>query len=164
MRPDPSDLDLSRVLTVQREVEAPAEAVWTTLADGWLYATWVVGASRVRDVDPGWPSQGSRIHHSSGIWPVLISDTTEVLRVVAPTELVLRARGWPVGVADVIITVEGLTAATCRVSISEDAVRGPAALVPRPVRQLAFGPRNVEVLRRLAYLAEGRHRERLTAP
>ncbi|SRR5580765_8340574 len=164
MSPDPSDLDLSRVVIVRRDVDAPAEAVWDTLADGWLYATWVVGASRVRDVDLSWPSKGSRIHHSSGIWPALISDTTEVLRVVVPTELVLRARGWPVGVADVIIVVTALSASTSRVSIAEDAVRGPAALVPRPVRQLAFGPRNVEVLRRLAYLAEGRHRQRVTAP
>ncbi len=28
------------------------------LSDGWLYASWVVGASRVRDVDPRWPSPG----------------------------------------------------------------------------------------------------------
>jgi hypothetical protein len=33
--------------------------------------------------------------------------------------------------------------------------------VPKPLRQLMIGPRNVEALRRLAYLAEGRHRERL---
>ena len=37
----------------RRSVDAPAEAVWDVLADGWQYATWVVGASRVRAVDPG---------------------------------------------------------------------------------------------------------------
>ena len=31
---------------------------------------------------------------------------------------------------------------------------GPSALIPKPVRQLAIGPRNTESLRRLAYLAE----------
>ena len=39
------------VVTVTREVDAPAQAVWDVLADGWFYATWVVGASRVRGVD-----------------------------------------------------------------------------------------------------------------
>ena len=39
---------------VSRSVAAPAEAVWAVLADGWQYATWVVGASRVRAVDAGW--------------------------------------------------------------------------------------------------------------
>jgi len=31
---------------VTREVAAPASVVWATLSDGWLYASWVVGASR----------------------------------------------------------------------------------------------------------------------
>ena len=46
--------------TVSRSVAAPAEAVWAVLADGWQYATWVVGASRVRAVDAGWPRAGTR--------------------------------------------------------------------------------------------------------
>ena len=41
------------VITVTRDVDAPGQAVWDVLADGWSYATWVVGASRVRDVDEG---------------------------------------------------------------------------------------------------------------
>lgn len=45
--------------TISRRVDAPAEAVWSVLADGWSYANWVVGAARVRDVDPGWPAQGT---------------------------------------------------------------------------------------------------------
>ena len=43
---------------VTRTVDAPAEAVWAVLADGWLYASWVVGASRVREVDPARRSPG----------------------------------------------------------------------------------------------------------
>ncbi|MDQ6715529.1 MAG: SRPBCC family protein, partial [Actinomycetota bacterium] len=61
---------------VARRIEAPPGAVWAVLADGWLYATWVVGASRVRDVDLDWPTEGSRIHHSLGSWPALLSDET----------------------------------------------------------------------------------------
>ena len=77
-------------------------------------------------------------------------------------ELVLRAKGWPAGEAEVVITVTPAGGESCTVAMAEDAVTGPGTLMPRPLRQLAIGPRNVEALRRLAYLAEGRHRERVT--
>ncbi|GAB3071102.1 SRPBCC family protein [Phycicoccus sp. Root563] len=151
------------IVTVTREVTAPAQAVWDVLADGWDYATWVVGASRVRDVDLSWPAEGSRLHHSFGVWPLVISDTSKVIRSDAPTTLTLVARGWPAGEAAVVITVTARDERSCSVAIAEDAVKGPGTLVPKPLRQLAIGPRNVEALRRLAYLAEGRHRERVTS-
>lgn len=148
------------VVTVARDVDAPVQAVWDVLADGWAYATWVVGASRVREVDSGWPADGARIHHSFGVWPALVNDTTEVLRSSEPTELVLTARGWPTGEAKVVISIAPLGDQACTVRIEEDATSGPATAVPKPVRQLAIGLRNVEALKRLAYLAQGRHRER----
>ena len=77
---------------VTRIVNAPADVVWSVLADGWLYASWVVGASRIREVDLGWPSVGSRVHHSFGIWPLVIDDMSEVLLSVPSRELKLRAR------------------------------------------------------------------------
>ena len=146
---------------VTREVQAPCDAVWEVLSDGWAYATWVVGASRVRDVDHSWPAEGARIHHSFGLWPAVISDTSHVERSVPDSELVLTARGWPAGEARVVLTLTPRDDDSCTVTIEEDAVRGPGTLVPRPVRQLLIGPRTVEALRRLAYLAEGRHRERI---
>lgn len=146
------------VVTVSRDVEAPGQAVWDVLADGWSYATWVVGASRVRDVDVTWPAEGAQVQHSFGLWPALISDATTVERSVEPSLLVLTARGWPVGEARVVISVTPRGEQACTVTIEEDATAGPGTLVPRPARQLAIGPRNVETLRRLAYLAEGRFR------
>jgi len=145
--------------TVSRQVQAPAEGVWAVLADGYAYATWVVGASRVRAVDQGWPGVGSRIHHSFGLWPALLNDTTEVLISRAPEELVLKARGWPLGVAHVILSIHPDSARECTVSIREDAVAGPGKLVPMVLRQALIPPRNREALKRLAYLAEGRHRQ-----
>lgn len=145
------------VVTVTRDVEAPGQAVWDVLDDGWSYATWVVGASRVRDVDASWPAQGARIHHSFGIWPALLNDTTVVESSVEPSELVLTARGWPAGEARVSISITP-RGGGCTVTIEEDASSGPGKLIPKPVRQLAIGPRNVEALKRLAFLAEGRHR------
>ncbi len=146
---------------VSRTVAAPADLVWSVLADGWLYATWVVGASRIRDVEQDWPAQGSHIHHSVGVWPLVIDDNTEVLRSVPERELVLKARGWPVGEAHISITLTPERAEHTTVSISEDATAGPGRAIPVPLRQLAIGPRNVETLRRLALIAEGRFRMRL---
>ena len=67
--------------TTTRSVSATPEQVWEVLADGWLYPLFVVGASRMRDVDESWPAVGARLHHSVGTWPLLIDDTTEVLEV-----------------------------------------------------------------------------------
>jgi len=84
---------------ITRRVHATTDAVWSVLADGWMYATWVVGASRIRAVRPHWPQLGSRIHHSFGVWPALIDDHTEVLECDPGRELLLKARGWPAGEA-----------------------------------------------------------------
>ncbi len=143
---------------VSRSVAAPAEAVWAVLADGWFYATWVVGASRVRAVDDAWPQPGSRLQHSFGPWPAVISDATVVEEAQEPHRLVLKAKGWPMGEARVSIEVVPDGPGSCTVSMAEDAVTGPGKVVPTPVRQAMILPRNREGLRRLAYIAEGRHR------
>lgn len=62
-----------------RRFKATPEQVWGVLADGWLYPLWVVGASRMREVDDTWPAVGSKLHHSVGTWPALLDDTTEVV-------------------------------------------------------------------------------------
>ncbi|MGV8910386.1 MAG: SDR family NAD(P)-dependent oxidoreductase [Propionicimonas sp.] len=144
--------------TISRSVAAPVEAVWTVLADGWSYANWVVGAARVRDVDPGWPAVGSRVHHSFGLWPLLIQDFTRVETSIPQRELELTARGWPAGEAHVHLSVRPEGTEGSVVTITEDAVSGPGRLIPAPVRHLLIGPRNAETLHRLALLAEGHHR------
>ncbi|MEO6019869.1 MAG: SRPBCC family protein [Knoellia sp.] len=148
------------VATISREVAAPREAVWDVLADGWLYPTWVVGASRVRSVDQEWPAVGACIRHSVGLWPALINDRTEVLHMSALVELTLKARAWPAGDAHVVITISPRGENACTVHIEEDAASGPGALIPQPLRQLGIGQRNTETLTRLAFLAEGRYRDR----
>lgn len=139
---------------VTRTVEAGVDAVWGVLSDGWAYTTWVVGASRVRAVDVTWPAEGARIHHSFGVWPLVVDDTTEVMACSPEDELVLRARGWPMGEAEVVIRLSAQGDGRCLVSIAEDAVSGPGSLVPHAVRQPAIRRRNVESLKRLAYLGE----------
>lgn len=143
--------------TVSRHVNVPADAVWAVLADPWLYPVWVVGASRLRDVEDGWPAPGSRIHHSVGAWPLVINDTTSVVEQMSPHTLVLQARAWPSGEASVRIVLDG-AGDTCLVTMIEDASHGPARLIPGPVRRALLHWRNSESLLRLARLAEGRAR------
>ena len=141
--------------TTTRSVAATPEHVWEVLADGWLYPLFVVGASRMRDVDDTWPAVGSRLHHSVGTWPLLIDDTTEVLELEEGRRLLLKARGWPAGEAHVDISLEPEGASTT-VTITEDATAGPGLLVPKPLRDAQLHWRNVETLRRLAFVVEGR--------
>ena len=140
-----------------REIDASPERVFDVLGDGWLYASWVVGAARIREVDADWPAAGSFLHHSVGVWPALLSDNTEVEKADPPRLLQLRARAWPSGEARVRFDIEPL-AGRSRVTITEHVVAGPARLIPKPVEEGLLTWRNTETLRRLAYLAERRNR------
>lgn len=125
------------------------------LADGWLYPVWVVGAARMRAVTDDWPAVGAKLHHSVGLWPVMLDDNTEVLDSVVDTELKLKARAFPAGAAEVVIRLEPEEGQT-RVTIDEKVVEGPAKFLPAPAEAAAMKWRNTETLRRLAYVAEGR--------
>ncbi|MBZ5740768.1 SRPBCC family protein [Nocardioides mangrovi] len=131
----------------------PPSDVWAVIENGWLYPLWVVGASRMREVDESWPAVGAKLHHSVGSWPLLLDDETEVIDVTPGLSLTLRARARPTGVAEVTIRLEPVDAGT-RVVIEEDAVAGPAHLVPKVARDIPLRWRNIETLRRLAYVAE----------
>jgi len=141
--------------TNTRTMNANPEKVWSVLSDGWLYALWVVGAARMREVDDNWPEKGAKLHHSVGTWPALLDDYTEVLEVQPLSMIKLRARTWPAGSANVIIRLNAVGTDT-EVTIEEDAVHGPAVLMPKPVRDVGLKWRNVETLRRLAYVVERR--------
>ena len=142
---------------VDRVVNAEPADVWAVLADGWLYALWVVGAVRMREVDDSWPQVGARLHHSVGTWPVLVDDTTSVVEVEPGRRLLLRARAWPAGEAEVELRLDATSGGTT-VTMVEDAVSGPGVLVPSPARATMLRWRNDEALRRLALLAENRQR------
>ncbi|WP_250549313.1 SRPBCC family protein [Pseudonocardia sp. H11422] len=141
---------------VRRTTSATTAAVWEVLANGWYYPAWVVGATRMRAVSANWPAAGALLHHSVGAWPLLVNDRTESLRCEPERELVLLASVWPVGRAPVHLVLSPTTDGGCEIVMGEDLAEGPARLVPAPVRQALFGPRNAETLRRLAYIAERR--------
>jgi hypothetical protein len=143
-------------MAVRRRFNCSPDQVFAVLHDGWTYPVWGVGASRMRDVDPGrHPAPGTKLHHSFGMWPLVLDDTTEVLEIEPAQRLVLEAGGWPVGKARVEIAVDA-DADGSLVSIAEDVTDGPAQLVPQPVRVAEIDVLNRETLRRLAYLAERR--------
>ncbi len=125
------------------------------LADGWLYPLWVVGATRMRDVDDTWPQVGSRLHHSVGTWPLVVDDETESVECRPESLLVLHAHAWPAGRADVTLRLQPVGMDT-EVVMEENAASGPGALVPRPLQDPLLHWRNTEALRRLAFLAERR--------
>ncbi|MFJ4220279.1 SRPBCC family protein [Curtobacterium luteum] len=131
------------------------EDVFDVFRDGWLYTTWVVGASRMRGEDPGWPAVGSRIHHSFGVWPIVIDDTTTVEVWDPPRAMTIRPKGWPIGEARVELTVEEHRRG-CKVTIVENAIAGPGSYVPDVLMQPAIWARNHETLRRLGWVAAGR--------
>jgi hypothetical protein len=141
--------------TNTREIETVPDKVWEVLSDGWLYPVWVVGATRMRDVESSWPQVGAKLHHSVGVWPAVVNDNTEVLECDPGRYLRLRARGWPIGEAEVAITLTPSGARTL-VKIEEKAVSGPGSLIPDPLEGVLIKWRNVETLRRLALIAENR--------
>jgi len=140
--------------TVSQLFKTPSADVWRVIADGWLYSGWVVGASRIRDVDAEWPRVGAQLHHSVGAWPLVIDDSSRVTAVEPGRSLELVARGWPMGEAKVEMTLED-RGNQCLVTIAEDAIRGPGKMMPKFLRDPLISARNRETLRRLELMAIG---------
>jgi hypothetical protein len=139
--------------TTTHDTTASPDDVWAVLSDGWVFPLWVVGASRIRAVDADWPNEGSRIHHSVGLWPLLLNDETRSLSCHPGRELRLEARALPLGRAEVLIRLHDLPRG-CRIEIIEHFVSVPLRAIPPAAQHVAVHPRNVESLRRLAFLAE----------
>jgi len=137
-----------------RVVNASPDDVFGVLADGWSYAAWVVGTSRIRAVGSSWPRAGSAIHHSFGLWPLVIDDVTTVDLWDAPRTAIMHAQGGPLGRTRIRFDVQVNRHGTV-IRLIEDVVSGPALPVPRVVRDAVGRVRNRETLRRLAFLAEG---------
>ena len=143
------------MIEVTREVPVEPARVFSVLADGWSYPLWVVGAAHMREVDENWPAVGSRLHHSVGLWPLLVNDFTEVVDVVQDRRIELRARALPTGTARIIVELEPVAGGT-RITMKEKASSGPATLIPGVVQWALLTPRNRESLERLQRVALNR--------
>ncbi|WP_278314571.1 SRPBCC family protein [Lolliginicoccus levis] len=140
--------------TTLRTSATPTD-IWNVLSDAWLYSGWVVGSSRIRDVDPQWPRQGTRFHHSIGAWPLLNNDYTEVVSSEPLRCLELVARTSPFAKARVRVTIDEVEHGS-EITLEEWVITAPAKWIPRPAQETLAAPRNKECLRRLAMIAEGR--------
>jgi uncharacterized protein YndB with AHSA1/START domain len=141
--------------TVRLTIPTTPDRVFAVLADGWAYASWVVGAAHIRQVDDDWPALGSRIHHSVGSWPVMVKDVSQVLEVETDRRLALKVKAWPLGegVVRVELTPNGSgTVAT----MSEEFTDGPGKLLPEAVIGPLLKARNLESLRRVSDIAVNR--------
>lgn len=139
------------------QIAASSSAIWNLLADGWLYASWVVGTVKIRSVDEAWPAVGSKLHHSVGAWPLMLHDETEITECEPGRRLVMQARGWPVGEATVelVLVPDGSTATT--VQLAEAPTAGPGSWANNPLFEAVAKHRLEEMLARLARIAEGHH-------
>lgn len=135
-------------------MKAPVADVFRVLANGWLYAQWVVGTRRVLAVDPGWPRPGARFTHEVGTGPLKTRDQTECLEVEPLCRIVLRAKAWPSGEARVTIILKPEDDGTTRVTFEEVPTRGPARLGVLPGLRALLKLRNRIGLLRLRELVE----------
>lgn len=140
-------------------MQATPEQIWAVLADAKSYEHWVVGAKDIREADGTWPAPGSKLQHTSGFGPFDLKDNTQVLEADEPRRIVLEARGRPLGIARIELTLEPEGGET-KVSIVEAAVSPATARVMNPALNPLIHSRNVETLRRLEELA----RKRVDAP
>jgi uncharacterized protein YndB with AHSA1/START domain len=134
-------------------IRASREQVFRVLADPDSYAEWVVGAERVRDADSAWPEPGSRLHHSTGIGPLTIDDSTEVVAVAEPERLELLASLGPLGSFRVDLHLTETSDGSTHVTMEEHPVAG-ISKAAGPVGDAAGRVRNKLSLARLKALAE----------
>ena len=136
-------------------VAAPPAAVFAVLSDPFTYPQWVVGCKEVRRVDGDWPAPGATFHHSIGLGPFTVRDTTSVVECDAQQRIVLHARARPTGIARVDISLAARDGGT-EVVIAERPIKGPAALLHNPAQDWLIDRRNRKGLRLLKQLAERR--------
>ena len=137
------------------QISAPPEAVFAIMSDPFSYSQWVVGCKEIRRVDGDWPEPGATFHHSVGLGPITVRDTTSVEVCERDRRLVLRARARPTGVARVEFDLAPQDGGT-EVTQLEHPIEGPPALLHNPVQDWLIDRRNREGLRRLKQLAERR--------
>ena len=128
-------------------------SVFSMLDDPYAYPRWVVGARRVRAVDPTWPAVGARFHHAIGTAAAELHDSSMVLERDPPRRLILEVRFRPTGVARVEINVDP-TPAGCTITMTETPIRGPVTRLPRFIVNPLLTIRNAISLHRLRHEIE----------
>ena len=130
----------------------PPEVIFQLLLNPTTYPDWLVGAKRIRAVDPDWPAPGSRFHHSVGVGPLVVEDSTVIEAADPPRTLTLRARARPAGVARVVLRLRPTDDGGTHLEMDEKPISGPARWFHNPLLEAAIAARNRRSLQRLAGL------------
>jgi hypothetical protein len=135
-------------------MNVPAERVFAVLSDPRSFARWVVGSREIRSADPDWPAVGTAFDHKVGIWPITLSDHSEVVEATPPHLLKLLVKARPFSKAYVTLHLRPRAHGT-RIEMDEVAADARSLLLFNPLTNPLIRIRNRESLRRLKALAEG---------
>src|ERR1700683_4183413 len=136
-------------------MDSTAEQVFAVLSDPRSFARWVVGSKEVRRADADWPALGTAFDHKVGIFPISLSDHSEVVAVTRPNLLKLLVKARPFSKAYVTLCLRPVAHGT-RVEMDEVAADARSRLLFNPLTDPLIRIRNRESLRRLKALAEGK--------
>jgi uncharacterized protein YndB with AHSA1/START domain len=138
-----------------RTLLAPREAVWDTLIDPGTYPDWLIGASKIRNVDRSWPGVGSRFQHRVGIGWLSIPDHSEVVAIGPGRLLRLEVKARPLvsAVVTFVLVSDGTGTA---VAIEEEPKLRTIGNIVRPVMDPTIHIRNHRSLRRLDRVVQER--------
>lgn len=156
--PDPPLPTSETSPTTSEVIPASPHEVFAVLVDPTSYPDWLVGARRIRRVDPHWPAVGSSFRHTIGVGPAQIPGSTSVRRCDEPHELVLAAGMGPLGEASVRLELEPVPEGTL-VRLEELPARGVARLAWRVAGRavaVALWGRNTVSLGALSRSVQGR--------
>ena len=138
-----------------RIMAAPARDVFTVLTDPYSYPKWLIGTSKIRDVDAAWPAVGSCFHHGVGVGPLRLPDSTQVETIETDKVLKLRVRARPfiLATASFILVDSG---PSCVVMLEEEPKLRMLGNLVLPLFDPLTHVRNHESLRRLGELVDER--------
>jgi carbon monoxide dehydrogenase subunit G len=131
------------------------ERVFSVLSEPRSFARWVVGSSEVRRADPEWPAVGTAFDHRVGIWPLTLSDNSEVVQCDPPRLLKMVVKARPFSRAFVTLKLEPSGDGTL-LSMDEYAADARSCILLNPLSDPLVHLRNNVSLRRLRALSEGK--------
>jgi uncharacterized protein YndB with AHSA1/START domain len=140
---------LGRLFTpveVSADLPVSRERLFEVLADPTTYPDWLVGAQRIRRVDPAFPAPTTGFDHSVGPTPeATVDDSTRSVESDPPRRLVLDVHAGPIRAIVTFHLEEIPTGTHLRFLETPTGHAAPFTPVLRPV----LYARNAESLRRL---------------
>ncbi len=129
-------------------IDAPRDDVFNTIADPRTYPDWLVGAQKIRSVDPAFPAPGTKFEHAVGpTQEMTADDDTKAIAVQGHRRLVLEVHLGPLhGEVEFMLKKRGDNSTEVRL---RERPMGPAAALT-PVLRPALAARNKVSLRNLA--------------